>query len=149
MVSIIPVRRCERAKGSDRHISCSPSLHGNQWIDGVHSRDSAIKEGRAEGAFVALIKLRRDRRRKGRASEMDCSAVKTRAFTVLDRDRSNSPERRTRTEVFFIFRTLVLKFRKFGISHSQNQSSFAFFCHLIKLMMLIDGSSYSFGIKHI
>ena len=35
-----------------------------------------------------------------------------RAVTVLDRDRSNSPERRTRTEVFFLFRTLVLKLGK-------------------------------------
>ena len=60
-----------------------------------------------------------------RMSQLDCTHYKwchycgpshksngSRAVTVLDRDRSNSPERRTRTEVFFIFRTLVLKFGK-------------------------------------
>ena len=71
-----------------------------------------------------------------------------RAVTVLDRDRSNSPERRTRTEVFFIFRTLVLKFRKFGISHSQNPSKFAFYQSFDQVMMLIARLSYSFSIKH-
>ena len=65
------------------------------------------------------------------------SREKARAVTVLDRDQSNSPERRTRTEVFFILRTLVLKFRHFGIFHSQNPSKFTFISHLIKLMMLI------------
>ena len=98
----------ERRRGPQNHQPSSPSPFlrsfqgdggGNQWIDGVHSRDSAIKEGPKEGAFVALIKLRRDRRKKGRASEMDCSAVKTvagacsrlgeRATGLLDGLRSN------------------------------------------------------------
>ena len=74
------------------------------------------------------------------------SREKARAVTVLDRDQSNSPERRTRTEVFFILRALVLKFRHFGIFHSQNPSKFAFYQSFDQVMMLIAEFSYSFSI---